>query len=148
MSTSRGWLVGGFRKRAHRAEDEGAHRLNTEEQLAAKAAARKAKKTRQRERRAKEAERAASEAERAEAPRAQLRENIQCVMAGLRTAAAQTRSQAGSKIGVEYSRCPRRGTTGINARPQQGVRQGSPGDRGDDGRLGLARKRAGRVGRD
>ena len=68
----------------------------TDEQLAAKAAARKAKKTRQKARRAQEAgERAASEAERAEAPRAQLRENIQYVMAGLRTAAAQTRSQAG-----------------------------------------------------
>ncbi|EOD06336.1 hypothetical protein EMIHUDRAFT_219175 [Emiliania huxleyi CCMP1516] len=71
----------------------------TKEQLAARAAARKAKKARQKARRAKEAgERAASEAERAEAPRAQLRENIQYVMAGLRTAAAQTRSQAGSKI--------------------------------------------------
>ena len=52
----------------------------TDEQLAAKAASRKAKKTRQRERRAKEAgERAANEAERAERPRAQLRENIQSV---------------------------------------------------------------------
>ena len=88
----------------------------TDEQLAAKAAARKAKKNftrakknRQKERRAKEAgERAASEAERAEAPRAQLRENIQYVMAGLRTAAAQTRSQAGSKIEVEYSLPPER----------------------------------------
>ena len=76
--------------------------------MVAKAAALKAKKTRQRERRAKEAERAASEAERAEAPRAQLRENIQYVMAGLRTAAAQTRSQAGSKIEVQYSLPPER----------------------------------------
>ena len=43
----------------------------TKEQLAAKAAARKAKKTRQKARRAKEAgERAESEAERAEPPRA------------------------------------------------------------------------------
>ncbi|EOD39411.1 hypothetical protein EMIHUDRAFT_199845 [Emiliania huxleyi CCMP1516] len=63
------------------------------------------KKTRQKERRAKEA---ASEAERAERPRAQLRENIQYVVAGLRTAAAQTRSQAGSKIGVEYFLPPER----------------------------------------
>ena len=108
MSTSRGWLVGGFRKRAHRAEDEGAHRLNTEEQLAAKAAARKAKKTRQRERRAKEAERAASEAERAERPRAQLRANIEYVMEGLRSAAARARSQAGSKTRVTYSLPPER----------------------------------------
>ena len=127
MSTSRGWLVGGFRKRAHRAEDEGAHRLNTEEQLAAKAAARKAKKTRQRERRAKEAERAASEAERAEPPRAQLRENIQYVMAGLRSAAAQARSQAGSKMGVEYSLPPerddgyRRGPSKVYAKVPQGT---------------------------
>ena len=49
----------------------------TKEQLAARAAARKAKKTRQKARRAKEAgERAASEAERTDRPRAQLRENI------------------------------------------------------------------------
>ena len=62
----------------------------TEEQLAARTASRKAKKIRQKERRAKEAgERAASEAERAEAPRAQLRENIEYVVAGLRSAAAQ-----------------------------------------------------------
>ena len=47
-------------------------------------------------------------------------------MAGLRTAAAQTRSQAGSKIGVEYSLPPERDDGYINARPQQGVRQGSP----------------------
>ena len=82
----------------------------TDEQLAAKAASRKAKKNRQKERRAKEAgERAAaSEAERAERPRAQLRENIQYVMAGLRTAAAQTRSQAGSKTRVTYSLPPER----------------------------------------
>ena len=81
----------------------------TKEQLAARAAARKAKKARQKARRATEAgERAASEAERAEAPRAQLRENIQYVMAGLRSAAAQARSQAGSKMGVEYSLPPER----------------------------------------
>ncbi|EOD28899.1 hypothetical protein EMIHUDRAFT_234422 [Emiliania huxleyi CCMP1516] len=72
---------------------------------APRAASRKAKKTRQKERRAKEAgERAASEAERAEPPRAQLRENIQYVMAGLRTAAAQARSQAGSIIGIPCAR--------------------------------------------
>ena len=79
----------------------------TKEQLAAKAAARKAKKTRQKARRAQEAgERAASEAERSEPPRAQLRANIEYVVAGLRTAAAQTRGQAGSNIGVEYSLPP------------------------------------------
>ena len=80
----------------------------TDEQLAAKAAARKAKKTRQRERRAKEAERAASEAERAERPRAQLRANIEYVMEGLRSAAARARSQAGSKTRVTYSLPPER----------------------------------------
>ena len=53
-------------------------------------------------------ERAASEAERAEPPRAQLRENIEYVMAGLRSAAAQAHSQAGSNIGVEYSLPPER----------------------------------------
>ena len=97
-------------------------------QLAAKAAARKAKKTRQKARRATEAgERAASQAERAEAPRAQLRENIQYVMAGLRTAAAQTRSQAGSKIEVEYSLPPerddgyRRGPSKLYATVPQGT---------------------------
>ena len=74
----------------------------TKEQLAAKAAARKAKKTRQKARRAQEA----GEAERAEPPRAQLRENIKYVMAGLRSAAAQAHSQAGSNIGVEYSLPP------------------------------------------
>ena len=85
-------------------------------------------KTRQKERRAKEAgERAASEAERAEAPRAQLRENIQYVMAGLRSAAAQARSQAGSKIGVEYSLPPerddgyRRGPSKVYATVPQGT---------------------------
>ncbi|EOD16719.1 hypothetical protein EMIHUDRAFT_244694 [Emiliania huxleyi CCMP1516] len=100
----------------------------TKEQLAARAAARKAKKARQKARRAKEAgERAASEAERAEAPRAQLRENIQYVMAGLRTAAAQTRSQAGSKIEVEYSLPPerddgyRRGPSKVYAKVPQGT---------------------------
>ena len=100
----------------------------TKEQLAARAAARKAKKARQKARRAKEAgERAASEAERAEAPRAQLRENIQYVMAGLRTAAAQTRSQAGSKIEVEYSLPPerddgyRRGPSKVYATVPQGT---------------------------
>ena len=84
---------------------------------AAKSASRKAKKTRQKERRAKEAgERAASEAERAEPPRAQLRENIQYVMAGLRTAAAQARSQSvqqcrpGPLLGSN-TRCP------LNRRP-------------------------------
>ena len=80
----------------------------TDEQLAAKAAARKAKKTRQRERRAKEAERAASEAERAERPRAQLRANIEYVMEGLRSAAVRARSQAGSKTRVTYSLPPER----------------------------------------
>ena len=101
----------------------------TDEQLAAKAASRKAKKNRQKERRAKEAgERAAaSEAERAEAPRAQLRENIKYVMAGLRSAAAQTRSQAGSKIEVEYSLPPerddgyRRGPSKVYATVPQGT---------------------------
>ena len=89
----------------------------TDKQLAARTASRKAKKIRQKERRAKEAgERAASEAERAEAPRAQLRENIQYVMAGLRTAAAQARSQAGPLLGSN-TRCPRRGTTSIDAVP-------------------------------
>ncbi|EOD20534.1 hypothetical protein EMIHUDRAFT_208438 [Emiliania huxleyi CCMP1516] len=81
----------------------------TDEQLAARTASRKAKKIRQKERRAKEAgERAANEAENAERPRAQLRENIEYVMAGLRSAAAQARSQAGSNIGVEYSLPPER----------------------------------------
>ena len=100
----------------------------TDEQLAAKAASRKAKKIRQKERRAKEAgERAASEAERAEAPRAQLRENIEYVVAGLRSAAAQARSQAGSKIGVEYSLPPerddgyRRGPSKVYATVPQGT---------------------------
>merc|ERR1712086_1118430 len=116
---------GALVRRAHRAEEEGAHQGA---QLAAKAAARKAKKTRQKARRAKEAgERAASEAERAEAPRAQLRENIQYVMAGLRTAAAQTRNQAGSNIGVEYSLPPerddgyRRGPSKVYATVPQGT---------------------------
>ena len=100
----------------------------TDEQLAARTASRKAKKIRQKERRAKEAgERAASEAERAEAPRAQLRENIEYVVAGLRSAAAQARSQAGSNIGVEYS-LPRTGEgRRVSTRPQQGVRHSSPG---------------------
>ncbi|EOD38706.1 hypothetical protein EMIHUDRAFT_260675, partial [Emiliania huxleyi CCMP1516] len=100
----------------------------TKEQLAARAAARKAKKDRQKARRATEAgERAASEAERAEAPRAQLRENIQYVMAGLRSAAAQARSQAGSKMGVEYSLPPerddgyRRGPSKVYATVPQGT---------------------------
>ena len=68
-----------------------------------------------------------SEAERAEAPRAQLRENIQYVMAGLRTAVAQTRSQAGSKVGVEYSLPPerddgyRRGPSKVYATVPQGT---------------------------
>ena len=134
--------------RAHRAKGEGLEKELTKEQLAAKAAARKAKKTRQKARRAKEAgERAESEAERAEPPRAaQLRANIQYVMAGLRTAAAQTRGQAGSNIGVEYSLPPERGR--VSTRPQQAVRHGSPGDRGDDGRTRLARERAGRARQD
>ena len=89
----------------------------TKEQLAAKAAARKAKKTRQRERRAKEAERAASEAERAERPRAQLRANIEYVMEGLRSAAARVRAaRRGPRLGSP-TRCPRRGTTDIGAAP-------------------------------
>ena len=89
---------------------------------------RRTKKTRQKERRAKEAgERAASEAERAEPPRAQLRANIEYVMEGLRSAAAQTRSQAGSKIGVEYSLPPetddgyRRGPSKVYATAPQGT---------------------------
>ena len=70
----------------------------TKEQLAAKAAARKAKKARQKARRATEAgERAASEAERAEAPRAQLRENIQYVMAGRADAHPGRASRPGPK---------------------------------------------------
>ena len=100
----------------------------TKEQLEAKAAARKAKKARQKARRATEAgERAASEAERAEAPRAQLRENIEYVVAGLRCAAAQARSQAGSKMGVEYSLPPerddgyRRGPSKVYATVPQGT---------------------------
>ncbi|EOD31459.1 hypothetical protein EMIHUDRAFT_231847 [Emiliania huxleyi CCMP1516] len=100
----------------------------TDEQLAARTASRKAKKIRQKERRAKEAgERAASEAERAEAPRAQLRENIEYVVAGLRSAAAQARSQAGSNIGVEYSLPPerddgyRRGPSKVYAKVPQGT---------------------------
>ena len=81
----------------------------TDEQLAARAAARKAKKDRQKARRATEAgERAASEAERAERPRAQLRANIEYVMDGLRSAAARARSQAGSKTRVTYSLPPER----------------------------------------
>ena len=85
-------------------------------------------KTRQKERRAKEAgERAASEAERAKPPRAQLRANIEYVMAGLRSAAAQARSQAGSKMGVEYSLPPerddgyRRGPSKVYATVPQGT---------------------------
>ena len=100
----------------------------TDEQLAARTASRKAKKIRQKERRAKEAgERAASEAERAEAPRAQLRENIEYVVAGLRSAAAQARSQAGSKLEVEYSLPPerddgyRRGPSKVYATVPQGT---------------------------
>ena len=119
--------------RAHRAEEfkqDNAPKKKepTKEQLAARAAARKAKKDRQKARRATEAgERAASEAERAEAPRAQLRENIQYVMAGLRSAAAQARSQAGSKMGVEYSLPPerddgyRRGPSKVYATVPQGT---------------------------
>ena len=81
----------------------------SKEQLAARAAARKAKKARQKARRATEAgERAASEAERAEPPRAQLRANIEYVMDGLRSAAARARSQAGSKTRVTYSLPPER----------------------------------------
>ena len=100
----------------------------TDEQLVARTASRKAKKIRQKERRAKEAgERAASEAERAEAPRAQLRENIEYVVAGLRSAAAQARSQAGSKLEVEYSLPPerddgyRRGPSKVYATVPQGT---------------------------
>ena len=121
----------------------------TDEQLAAKAASRKAKKNRQKERRAKEAgERAASEAERAEAPRAQLRENIQYVMAGLRSLC----SCAGAQPGRVQNRgrilaAPGEGRR-VSTRPQQGVRHSSPGDRGDDRRLGLARERAGRARQD
>ena len=102
--------------------------LTDDEQLAARTASRKAKKIRQKERRAKEAgERAASEAERAEAPRPQLRENIEYVVAGLRSAAAQARSQAGSKIEVEYSLPPerddgyRRGPSKVYAKVPQGT---------------------------
>ena len=120
----------------------------TKEQLAAKAAARKAKKTRQRERRAKEAERAASEAKRAERPRAQLRANIEYVMEGLRSAAARARSQAGSKTRVTYSLPPerddgyRRGPSVMCATVPQGtVATTVAPDR-------LARERAGRARRD
>ncbi|EOD15888.1 hypothetical protein EMIHUDRAFT_245450 [Emiliania huxleyi CCMP1516] len=72
-------------------------------------------------------ERAANEAENAERPRAQLRENIEYVMAGLRSAAAQARSQAGSNIGVEYSLPPerddgyRRGPSKVYATVPQGT---------------------------
>ena len=115
----------------------------TDEQLAAKAASRKAKKNRQ-----KAGERAAaSEAERAERPRAQLRANIEYVMDGLRSAAARARSQAGSKTRVTLLAASGEGRR-ISARPQRDVRHGPPGHRGDDRRAGLARKRAGRVWRD
>ena len=121
----------------------------TKEQLAAKAAARKAKKTRQKARRAQEAgERAASEAERSEPPRAQLRESIQYVMAGLRSAAAQAHSQAGSiHHWGRILAAPGEGRR-VSTRPQQAVRHSSPGDRGDDGCPRLARERAGRARQD
>ncbi|EOD10988.1 hypothetical protein EMIHUDRAFT_257567, partial [Emiliania huxleyi CCMP1516] len=65
----------------------------TKEQLAARAAARKAKKARQKARRAEEAgERAASEAERADYPHAQLRENVEFVMEGLEAATQAARN--------------------------------------------------------
>ena len=59
--------------------------------------------------------------------RAALRENIEYVVAGLRSAAAQARSQAGSKIGVEYSLPPerddgyRRGPSKVYATVPQGT---------------------------
>ncbi|EOD04980.1 hypothetical protein EMIHUDRAFT_107448 [Emiliania huxleyi CCMP1516] len=65
--------------------------------------------------------------EKAAGDRESLRENIQYVMAGLRSAAAQARSQAGSKIGVEYSLPPerddgyRRGPSKVYATVPQGT---------------------------
>ena len=85
---------------------------------------------------AKEAgERAASEAERAEPPRAQLRENIEYVMDGLRSAAARARSQAGSKTRVTYSLPPerddgyRRGPSVVCATVPQGTVATGPSPR-------------------